>query len=272
MDIAHLLAEKWNKEDLAAGAKPTALGTAYRYSAAHNCSRQLAYAALNAEQTELFDAPSSWVTRLGTMIHEEMQEAIKEVYPDAEFEVASQVDANLSGSCDGILTHAGEKVVIEIKTRGQYAWQKETGYGQWKKTEPKGPSLAAVCQAGLNAIGLGAEYVCMVSLAKECISVSKRRKLDIDNSYEAFAAEWWIPREEWEPLAQAEMARVQEIEEGLTVRGYLPAPEIVNDDGQRESVKIGSHWACDYCAFRSTCESDGNGIVPVAISNYKEKQ
>ena len=271
MEIGHLLAKKWNDAHQEAGSKPTAMGTKFRYSAAHSCSRQQAYRALGAEETEPFDVASSWVTGIGEIIHEKLQDAILEVYPDAQFEVASQVNEHLSGSCDGLLTHGGEKVLIEIKTRGQYPWQKETGIGQYKQTQPAGPSLAAVAQAGMNALGLEAEYVCMVSLAKEAVSVTKAAKMGITDPYERFAAEWWIPREEWEPLALREVERISLIAESLE-EGVLPLPVVVDDNGSQLAIKYKSYWACDYCAFASTCAVDGNAAIPVSLSAYKMKE
>ena len=130
MKYAHLLAEKWNREDLAVGSKPTALGTPMRYSSAHGCSRQMAYAAV-AQPTEVWDVASTWVTRLGTLIHEELQAAILEQHPNARFEVASQVNDYISGSVDGIVGNT----VLEIKTVGNYVWQQQTGLGQFKLSD-----------------------------------------------------------------------------------------------------------------------------------------
>lgn len=272
MIFANLLAEKMQQRDVERGPKPTAMNTPFRYSAAGSCARQQAYAAIGEEKTEAWDACSAYNTGLGEIIHELLQEAIGDKYPGSEFEVASKINDNISGSCDAFVTMPnGDKVIIEIKTRGQYAWQKETGFGQWKQVEPEGPKWGAIAQAGMNALGLGAEYVVMVSLAKECISNSRAKKMNITDEHERYAAEWWIPREEWEHIALSEIERIDSIVTTLD-SGFLPEPEVVDDNGNRAKIKFGSHWACDYCDYKTLCQSDGPGQVPVRITNKKEEQ
>src|SRR5487761_2350086 len=78
--------------------KPTARGTRFRYSSAHGCIRQQAYAAIGADVTEPMDEASAWATGLGTIIHELTQAEIAKRYPTALFEVASQT-GDVSGSC-----------------------------------------------------------------------------------------------------------------------------------------------------------------------------
>jgi hypothetical protein len=272
MIFANLLADKMQQADIAKGKKPTAMGTLFRYSAAGSCARQQAYTALGEETTESWDVCSAYVTGLGETIHVLLQKAISEKYPNAQFEIASKVNDYISGSCDGFLTMPnGDKVVIEIKTRGQFAWQKETGYGMWKQVEPEGPKWAAITQAGMNAMALGAEHVVMISLAKECISVSKAEKMGIADPHERYAAEWWVPREEWETYALEEIDRINSIVTTLD-SGFLPEPEVVDDNGKRVKIKHLSHWSCDYCDFKTLCKSDGPGLVPVTITTKKEEK
>jgi len=272
MLFANLLADKMQERDIERGKKPTAMNTKFRYSSAGSCARQQAYTALGEETTELWDVCSAYVTGLGETIHELLQEAIQDKYPNAQFEIPSKVNDNISGSCDALLNmNNGDKVLIEIKTRGQYAWQKETGYGMWKQVEPEGPKWGAIAQAGMNALALGAEHVVMISLAKECISAGKAQKMNIVDPHERYAAEWWIPREEWEAYALAEIERVDAIVSTLD-SGFLPEPEVVDDNGNRVKIKHLSHWSCDYCDYKSLCKSDGPGQVPVQITKQKAEQ
>lgn len=96
--LGHLLAEKWRDQP----DKPTARGTALRYSSAGNCGRQIAYRAHGAMESNPPDAADLWAPGIGTLIHEAYQDAVKEVYPDAEFEVSSAAGEGfvVSGSCD----------------------------------------------------------------------------------------------------------------------------------------------------------------------------
>jgi hypothetical protein len=276
--FAHLLAEKWNKEDQEAGSKPTALNTLLRYSSAHGCARQWAYAAL-AQPTEAWDVASTWVTRLGTLIHEVAQEAIVERYPDFKAEVPSKVNEYISGSADGLARIDDYRAIVEIKTVGNYVWQQQTGFGQFKKTDPKGPKPAAIVQAGMNAIGIEntytpleyVDYLCLITMAKEAVSIGKAAKMGIENPYDRFVAEWWFPRMEWEDPTLEEIDRMTLAGEQIEA-GELPAPEVVNDDYQRVSIRAASDcWQCDYCSFRTLCEQDGN-ITNIADSAMTTKE
>lgn len=264
MAFAHLLARKWLNEDIARGPKPTAKGTPFRYSDAHGCSRKMQYSALNATTTEPWDAASAWVTNLGTLLHEHLQEAIAEQAPNAQFEVASQVNEYLSGSCDGYIPGPlgiGNGLVLEIKTVGQYVFNSQAGYGNYKRTEPKGPKWSAIVQAGMNAIGIErggepeVEFLALISLAKEAVSVNKAKTLGITDPYERFAQEWWFPRHEWEGPALEEINRITQIAED-TKDGLLVQPSVVEDDLSHKNITPGSYWACDYCPFRTLCEQD----------------
>jgi hypothetical protein len=268
MRYAHLLAQKWNIEDQEAGKKPTALNTPFRYSAAHGCSRAWVYGAL-AEPTEEWDVASTWVTRLGTLIHEEAQLAMGEVNPMLQFEVASKINAYISGSADGWDPVQGH--LLEIKTVGNYVWSQQTGFGNFKRSEPKGPKAAAIVQAGLNAIGINIALLesnpnsypsvndlCLITMAKEAVSIAKADKMGIVDDYERFVAEWWYPRHEWEDAVTDEIGRFTVAGEEMD-EGYLPKPVAVDDDYRRINLSpTGDAWQCAYCPFRTLCEEDGN--------------
>jgi len=268
MTFAHLLAKKWLEEDEARGPKPTAKGTPFRYSDAHGCSRKMQYAAVGATPTEEWDAASAWVTNLGTLLHEQLQDAIAETMPNAQFEVASQVNHYLSGSCDGYIPGPDGQpgIVVEIKTVGQYVFNSQAGYGNYKRNDPKGPKWSAIVQAGMNAIGIerGGEpevgFLTLISLAKEAVSVNKAKTLDITDPYERFAQEWWLHRAMWEEPALEEINRISEIAEE-TLSGLLVAPSAVDDDLSHKKITPGSYWQCDYCPFRSLCEQDTQNAV-----------
>ena len=84
--------------------KPTARGTGLRYSSAFSCGRQQSYAAFNTEPTEPVDFAGAWVMGMGTLVHEELQNAIARRFPNAEFEVASEDERTIvSGSCDAYI-------------------------------------------------------------------------------------------------------------------------------------------------------------------------
>lgn len=269
-----LVRELWDKAQLP---KPTALGTPLRYSSSYACSRQQGYYAFDAEPTEPMDPAGAWVTGLGTIIHEATQEAIKRAFPSADFEVPSGTEY-LSGSCDALIEVSdlrdrkveGTHVLWELKTMGTYSFDKQVGWnrmrGEWKY--PEGPAEKAVTQAGMNALGIEGshdgvriEWIVMGSVSFEALSKTKADRMGV-TPFNRFMAEFWVPRSEWEPLAMAELRRMEGIHESLT-RGFLPDRVARGDDGNLLFLNpnSGKHWQCDYCAFRTLCQQDGAGEV-----------
>jgi hypothetical protein len=277
--ITHLLAKKmWERAQVP---KPTALGTPLRFSSSFGCARQQGYYAFDAQPTEPIDPAGAWVTGIGTLIHEHLQAAISDVFPSAEFEVASGTDF-ISGSCDALISADyfepeidGTHVLWELKTMGTYSFDKQVGWnrmrGEWKY--PEGPAKKAIAQAGMNALGIEGsrpevhiEWIVMGSLTFEALSKNKADNMGVDE-YNRFLAEFWIPREEWEPLAMRELRRANEIHESLTV-GFLPDRHAVDDDGNLILLNPkGKNWQCDYCAFRTLCIEDGQDQVWITQSN-----
>lgn len=275
--------------------KPTALGTPLRYSSAFACGRQQGYAALGAEPTEPMDESGAWVTGLGTIIHEALQDAISRVYPNAQFEVASGNDF-ISGSCDalipisdleeveGPLDLGGTHVLYELKTMGTYSFDKQVGWnrmrGNFTDKGAAGPAAKAVAQAGMNALGIEQanpgieiESIIMGSITFEALSKQKASNMGI-NGVRRFLAEFVVPRSEWGQIAQTELNRMTGINKSIE-NGYLPERIALDDDGDVISLSPrGSAWQCEYCAFRSTCEQDGQGEVYImnsVVSNKGDK-
>lgn len=275
--ITHLLArEMWVKSQVP---KPTALGTPLRYSSAFGCARQQGYAAFDAEPTEPMDEAGAWVTGIGTLIHEALQDAISRVFPEAQFEVASGTEY-LSGSCDALIPAkyfegytaaglpnemSGTHVLWELKTMGTYSFDKQVGWnrmrGEWKY--PEGPALKAIAQAGMNALGIEGsnediriDWVVMGSTTFEALSKTKAEKMGVEE-YNRFLAEFWIPRSQWEPLAMAELKRANDTHAAL-LAGYLPDRTARDDEGAIITLDPnGKAWQCDYCAFKTLCIQDG---------------
>jgi len=283
--VTHLLAQEWFAR--AQVPKPTALGTPLRYSSAYGCARQQGYAALGAKPTEPMDEAGAWVTGLGTLIHEALQEAIGRKYPQAQFEVASGNDY-ISGSCDAYIpalsfgeNWTGGDVLYELKTMGTYSFDDQVGWnrmkGTFKDRGASGPAMKAIAQAGMNALGLEKTMgvtigtIIMGSIGFEALSKNKAANMGVD-SYNRFLAEFHINREEWEPLALAEIARMETINETIT-NGYLPARVALDDDGHAITLTPGGrNWQCDYCSFKSVCANDGDGLVYVNESYMEESE
>lgn len=270
--------------------KPTAKGTPLRYSAAHSCLRQQSYNAYSAVATEPVDFAGAWVMGMGTLVHEALQEAIGRRFPGAEFEVASMHDRHLSGSCDALITgkvfaDAGLEefsdinVLWELKTMGTYSFDKQVGWNRMRGTlgTAEGPALKAIAQAGMNALGIEAErgitidYVVMGSITFEALSKQKSERMGIEDT-ERVMAEFWIDRDEWEPLARRELQRMSDLADVLE-RGYIGATLAIDDDGSEKKLSpTGSDWNCAYCQFRTVCIQDGPGVMLVSDSKMVAKE
>ena len=257
--------------------KPTAMGTPFRYSSAFACGRQQGYMAFDAEPTEPMDEAGAWLTGLGTIIHEALQEAISRTYADAEFELGTGTEY-VSGSCDALIPFTelgGTHILYELKTMGTYSFDKQVGWkrmrGEWNY--PDGPAAKAIAQAGMNALGIEAsrpgvviETVVMGSITFEALSKQKADKMGVEG-YHRVLAEFHIPRSQWEPIALAELARIEGLHFAIT-SGYIPERVALDDNGiVLQLDPKGNAWQCAYCAFRSLCEEDGGGQVWINQSN-----
>jgi len=267
--------------------KPTAKGTPLRYSSAFACARQQGYAALEVEPSEPMDEAGAWATGLGTIIHEALQDCISRKYPSAQFEVPSQWN-DVSGSCDALLSTdevdlngslTGTHLLYELKTMGTYSFDKQVGWNRMRGTigTPEGPALKAIAQAGMNAIGIMNEnpdikidWLVMGSITFEALSKNKAANMGVEGT-NRFLAEYYIPSEEWLPVAQEELDRMDAINESLQA-GFLPDRIAKDDNGDHiQLTPQGRAWQCDYCAFRSICATDGNGAVPVLQSSIAKE-
>ena len=85
--ITDVLARAIHREMIEGGRKPTAYPTFFRHSDAGKCSRYLFYEWKKTEQSNPPDVSSAWVMWIGTMLHEELQRALPERFPNAKIEV-----------------------------------------------------------------------------------------------------------------------------------------------------------------------------------------
>lgn len=305
------LAQKWSadKDD----DKPTALGTRVRHSDAGACARKIAYVAAGIPKSDPMDLTGVWNTSLGTLLHEQWQDAAKahveawaaEKYPNhtVTVEVEPKVghdDLDDSGHVDLVITvHQGGAwhsvpdtdanpsggeyaddlvIVYELKTIGGYGFKAAIGKVR-KGTPAEGPKTEHILQAALSGLARGADEIVIGYLAKECISVNQGKDL---TELDRFAAEWTFTRDQYEPLAEAEKARVNGIlkllddKQELAARkfpmGLIPVgAEIVDVDKGRWETKdrdsrvtdTGTFWACGYCSHRSLCATTEPGRIPV---------
>lgn len=275
--FAQVLVEQWAAENDAAGPKARAsTGARFRHSDAGKCARAIAFAALNLPPSDPMDLPGVWNTHLGTLIHEEWQAALEKAFPGCGIEITG-VTIDGEGAChiDAVVTYPDGKVVaIELKTAGGYAFKAATGTAR-KGTPAEGPKHEHRTQGALNGLAVDADEVVIVYLAKECLSVNVADRFGV-SELGRFAAEWTLTREEYEPIAHAEVARVRGIldllDDGTLPARKIPAPdvpkgaEIVDPATGRWEVRkddqlldTGSYWGCDYCSHQTRCVSTPSG-------------
>lgn len=283
------LAEVWARQNEESFNKPTRLGTKGRVSMVGQCARSTSYYMLGIEQSEPPSLAENWVMGLGTMIHEALQPVLVEAFPGAgiEFPVDIRTDemypSDLSGSGDVVLDYvvegeAGRKVVIEIKTIGGFGFKilvgARKGFGG---VDESGPKYQQLTQGAVLAHAEGADELVMLYLSRENLSYAEMNKLGTDD-VGRFLAEFTIPRDQYEPIAQAELKRQQFIMDEYVGKGALAPRAIVEPGfpkarvidpsrGQWEERRTiggnevvsgaGQTWICGYCHYRSRCIADG---------------
>jgi len=209
---------------------------------------------------------------LGSLVHEVFQAAAEEALPNAQSEVKVDMrpfGLDSSGHIDLVSTEDGKITALEVKTVNGFASKLAVG-GQGPA---QGPRSSAIVQAALNGLGINADEVRIILLFMENISPSVAKKIGFTKPWQKFCAEWVLTREEYEPIAKAEIVRMNGILE-IVDRGEL-APRSIPDlpegalitDPSKGSwtveqdgmiIDAGQYWACDgYCAFKDQCLKDG---------------
>lgn len=278
----------------AEGERPHAVeGTRFRHSMAHACARQIAYHALGVPASDPMDLTGMIVTGNGTTKHDEIQALLPEVQP----EVRCRIDGfDGSGNADGLLVldgadttsspHDGEtpyaelpaqRIVWEHKNVGGFAFKKAVG----ERGRAEGPKQAHIVQGALNAKALDADLLVITYATWEAISVGIAARKGFTEEGR-ISAQWTFTREEWEPLADVEVARVSGIL-ALLDDGTLPARrfpdeelpkghrvtdpttgqwQVQDDEGQ--ILDAGTWWACLYCRYQTACASTDPGRQPIS--------
>jgi len=249
----------------AQGKKPQAFDTPFRYSDSGKCARAMAYSYLGVKG-EPFDAAGTLVTSVGTWIHELVQEAIERRYPGSKFEVPTQLDTS-SGHCDGIIeTDDLGRVLYELKTMGSTSYRRSVGLttSSFAKNGPEGPRYSTLLQSALNALANDCDTIVVGHISLEAVSRGMAMRLGIPE-WNRIIAEFVIPKQIWEPMANRELYRQRGILEMLDI-DCLPECVAIGDSGEELELNPESDrfWQCGYCAYQDQCINDGPG-TPVFI-------
>lgn len=275
------------------GDKPTAGGTRLRHSDAGKCARALSLG-LSGFPAEPIDPAGLHVFAMGEALHEKVQQAWHQLYgDDVACEVKVRVDGlDASGHTDAVFTKveyadgghdsdAGDvysvhRITYELKTIGGFGYKLAVG----DRGPAEGPRHSALVQGALNAYADDADELVIGLLATEAISKGQAARKGIDD-LRRFVAEWTYTREQYEPIAKVEVARMQRIldlhDDGQLAPCAIPDPDVPDDAlivdpasgrwevRQDESVvDTGSTWMCGYCAFQPVCADIAEpGIVSI---------
>lgn len=262
--------------------------TMIRHSWAGGCARRIAYDIAGAEKTEPLTLADHWRFGIGTLAHERWQEVMVEAFPEAEVEVKVRIDEiPSSGHIDLVLREMIEEstpdddggnvhvTAMELKTINGFGFKAAIG----ARGEAEGPRHSALLQGALNAHAVDADELVIVYLSLENLSPRELNKMwPGGESWQRFAAEWTYTRDEYEPLAEAEISRLRRIvefvEAGDEVPRLLSDPPgaiVINPVDQvgygryqvvaRDGTVLGEDttWVCAYCSYRTRCAIDLGG-------------
>lgn len=167
-------------------------------------------------------------------------------------------------------TSGTHRIALELKTTNGFAFKMQTTSG---RTPPEGPRLSAVLQGAMAALAFDADELVVAVLSLELLSPREAAKQGVDETGRC-GAEWTYPREQYEPMARAELARLgailERVHADLPVSRVIPGltplgAEVVDPSSGRWELRdpdgrfildSGTAWACAYCSHQDRCAID----------------
>lgn len=257
-------------ERLAAGEKPTAMGTRARGSMARTCPRAMAFQIIGYPADLDFETATLVAFDTGNGLHELIQRALV-THLGAEIEVPAtwMPELDLSVTADAVYPMVDDRrpddpvdwwrTATEIKSMQPFAFDLATGIR--KRAELPGPKAEHLCQAGLAALA-------------PSISATKVHMIYVDKA-SGRLAEWLIGIDDELPhlggstvrgMVAAEVVRMRgilaRIDAGELPRPVVPGHGLVIDPPARDSK--GQPWNCRYCRWQPTCAALGADVVPLS--------
>ena len=237
------------------GPKPTATGTRFRCSDAGSCLRKRGMAAIGAAESNAIAPQSLLAFEIGNSIHETLQEAFAAAEGftfEAEVPIdLSEFGPSLSGHTDGIITGPdGSKTILEIKTMA--------GFG-FKLAKSGGPKREHVAQAGMYALGVEADRILLVYVAKEG-DFRAGFKPGAVLEFEYLMTDEVFDGESVHDVAMAEIDMFKMADDMLD-KGIVTSRLVPDDSGKLQEVervpgymeKGGKPWQCAYCQYNDAC-------------------
>jgi len=279
--FAQALLEAWGQVYVPEDDKPHAAPSRIRHSDAGRCARFLGYRLTDAEVSNPLTVADYYRFWIGQLVHTEMQEIAAKKWPGCEIEfitVNPVTDAHglaiSSGHGDLLIVlkdRDGRRYALEIKTLNGFGFQKAIGF----RGDAEGPRSSALIQGALNAHLHDADVLVLLVLSIDCIAAGQATKAGFA-PWQRFMAEWHYERNQFQPIAEQELARFEAIVTktdtiGLPARSIpsLPAGALITNPAKgrwtvEQDGRIfsnGSTWECDYCPFQLSCTEDAdNGV------------
>lgn len=280
------LAKAWYQRYVDAGKAELAMsveGASYRASWSGSCLRQIFYNRLGLPDTEPPTVADAWRFELGHLIHGDLQELVKKLWPDAQvemkarFEIEEGPDGELYGAThiDLIVPDpAGTDgvYVVEIKSLSGYPYKlAATTF----RGEPEGPKFGHMRQLAVEAraaIEAGQKVLggALVYVSTELVSPDLAAAVGVGGEIGRFMSEWQFSVDELEEMAADQIAEFSTVEvcitEGKLAPRYIPEQGgVVSDPMNRgayfvydeadEVVGGGNFWGCAYCGHRTRCST-----------------
>ena len=245
----------------------------WRGSMAASCSRQIAYRLCDTEPSNPLTGADYWRFGLGTMVHKQLKPAIdrwldKEEGVTAIEEAEVELGEHGYGHVDLTLKAGDKTIVVELKTINGTGFKKAIG--------GEGPRHSALVQGAMYAHASNADLLIICYLTMELLSPSWAEARGFDNTGR-FGAEWHFTKEEFTPIAEAEIARLDYIADNL-VQGlphevprmfseYDPeipwGAEIIDPstgawvlEEDNQLLAKGKTWMCNYCNYQDRCANE----------------
>jgi hypothetical protein len=218
-----------------------------------------------------------WRMDLGSYVHEMLQSAVMMALPNAlhEYEVdMNSIDIPGSARVDLLAPVGNLYEGVEIKSINGMGFKSTAT--PWLKTGYQGPRESHVIQAATNtaAVHAAGEYKMkgarIVYLSLELVSPKEAKRMNLDDRAR-FCAEWVIPLEQCQEIAEREARRLarmrKQMDAGEWVEPVIPTKPLDNPGkikvtNPRSGAAIDMYdagdktWACDYCDYKDQCISD----------------
>jgi hypothetical protein len=257
--FTQLLVTSMRDERIETGPKEQAFDTAFRHSDGGKCTRYLGLKLAGVPFSSEFDLAADWVTSVGTTLHEMWQESLLARYPDAQIELKVRNGDLTSGHIDAFIVINGVRFSYELKSINGYGFSKAVGVMKQHGgalVPPEGPKVPHIIQASLNAFASDADYAVLGYLALESISMQVAANLGL-GELDRIMAEWVISRDQYEPVARSELARLADVRDAVEA-GVIPMAQAVADDWSAIWLNPNNNfrdWRCWYCPYLDKCKT-----------------